>query len=110
MDALLSVGQGSANPPVFIVMEYKPEGLKSKSPALGLVGKGISFDTGGISIKPSANMGYMKCDMAGAAAVIGAIELAAKLKLNIHVVGSSTSSRKQCRCQRHQTRRCHRLL
>jgi leucyl aminopeptidase len=87
MDALLSVGQGSANPPVFIVMEYKPEGLKSKSPSLGLVGKGISFDTGGISIKPSANMGYMKCDMAGAAAVIGAIELAAKLKLNIHVVG-----------------------
>jgi leucyl aminopeptidase len=68
-------------------MEYKPEGLKSKSPSLGLVGKGISFDTGGISIKPSANMGYMKCDMAGAAAVIGAIELAAKLKLNIHVVG-----------------------
>ena len=87
MDALLSVGQGSANPPVFIVMEYKPEGLKSKNPVLGLVGKGISFDTGGISIKPSANMGYMKCDMAGAAAVIGAVELAAKLKLNIHVVG-----------------------
>ena len=87
MDALLSVGQGSANPPVFIIMEYKPKGSKSKSPLIGLVGKGISFDTGGISIKPSANMGYMKCDMAGAAAVIGAIELAARLQLNIHVVG-----------------------
>jgi len=87
LDALLAVGQGSANPPVLIVMEYKPKGSKSKSPVLGLVGKGISFDTGGISIKPSVNMGYMKCDMAGAAAVIGAIELAARLKLNIHVVG-----------------------
>lgn len=69
LDALLAVGQGSANPPVLIVMEYKPKGSKSKSPVLGLVGKGISFDTGGISIKPSVNMGYMKCDMAGAAAV-----------------------------------------
>lgn len=87
MDALLAVGQGSANPPVFIIMEYKPKGSKSKTPQLGLVGKGISFDTGGISIKPSSNMGYMKSDMAGGAAVIGAIELAARLKLNIHVVG-----------------------
>lgn len=87
MEALLAVGQGSANPPVLIVMEYKPEGKKSKTPTLGLVGKGISFDTGGISIKPSANMAYMKCDMAGAAAVIGAIELAARLKLDIHIVG-----------------------
>lgn len=87
MDALLAVGQGSVHPPVLIVMEYKPKGSKSKTPQLGLVGKGISFDTGGISIKPSANMGYMKCDMAGAAAVIGAVELAARLKLNIHIVG-----------------------
>lgn len=87
MDALLAVGQGSANPPALIVMEYKPKGSKSKAPKLGLVGKGISFDTGGISIKPSTNMGYMKCDMAGAAAVIGAIELVSRLKLDIHVVG-----------------------
>lgn len=87
MEALLSVGQGSANPPVFIIMEHKPKGSKSKNPVVGLVGKGVSFDTGGISIKPSANMGYMKCDMAGAAAVIGAIELAARLELNIHIVG-----------------------
>jgi len=87
MDALMSVGQGSANPPMLIVMEYKPKGKRAGKPRLGLVGKGISFDTGGISIKPSANMGYMKCDMAGAAAVIGAVELAARLKLNIHIVG-----------------------
>jgi leucyl aminopeptidase len=87
MDALLAVGQGSCNETKLIVMEYKPKGSKSKNPQLGLVGKGISFDTGGISIKPSANMGYMKSDMAGAAAVIGAIELAARLQLNIHLVG-----------------------
>lgn len=87
MDALLAVGQGSVNHPVFIVMEYKPKNSKSKTPKVGLVGKGISFDTGGISIKPSANMGYMKCDMAGAAAVIGTMELVARLKLDIHIVG-----------------------
>lgn len=87
MDALLAVGQGSINPPTFIVMEYKPKGSKSKTPQLGLVGKGISFDTGGISIKPSNNMAYMKCDMGGAAAVIGTMELVARLKLDVHVVG-----------------------
>jgi leucyl aminopeptidase len=85
--ALIAVGQGSVHPPRLIVMEYKPKGLKSKTPALGLVGKGVSFDTGGISIKPSANMGYMKCDMSGAAAVIGALEVAARLQLDIHLVG-----------------------
>lgn len=87
MDALLAVGQGSIYEPKLIVMEYKPEGDQSLHPKLGLVGKGITFDTGGISIKPANNMGYMKSDMGGAAAVIGAIELAARLKLNIHVVG-----------------------
>ena len=87
MKALLAVGQGSDSPPVCIVMEYKPSGSTSQKPVLGLVGKGISFDTGGISIKPSANMGFMKSDMSGAAAVIGAMEVAARLKLNIHIVG-----------------------
>ncbi len=87
MDALLAVGQGSCNETKLIVMEYKPKGSKSKNPKLGLVGKGVSFDTGGISIKPSTNMGFMKSDMAGAAAVIGAVELAARLQLDIHVVG-----------------------
>ncbi len=87
MDAIMAVGQGSPNEPVMIIMEYKPKGKKSDRPQLGLVGKGISFDTGGISIKPATNMGYMKCDMAGGAAVIGAVELAARLQLDVHLVG-----------------------
>jgi leucyl aminopeptidase len=88
LHALLAVGQGSVHDPVLIKMEYKPSSLKkTKRPQLGLVGKGISFDTGGISIKDANNMHFMKSDMGGAAAVIGAIELAAKLKLNIHLVG-----------------------
>ncbi|MFK7807067.1 MAG: M17 family metallopeptidase [Saprospiraceae bacterium] len=87
LHALLAVGQGSVNEPVFIKMEYKPASKKnSKRPQLGLVGKGITFDTGGISIKGATNMHYMKSDMGGAGAVIGAIELAAKLKLDIHLV------------------------
>ena len=83
----MAVGQGSQFPPVLIKLEYKPEGLDSNRPQLGLVGKGITFDTGGLSIKPSSNMHYMKSDMGGAAAVLGAVELAAKLKLNVHIVG-----------------------
>jgi leucyl aminopeptidase len=70
-----------------IVLEYKGVSKKSSSGRIGLVGKGITFDTGGISIKPSANMGYMKSDMAGGAAVIGAVTVAASLKLPLHIVG-----------------------
>ena len=86
MKALLSVGQGSINHPLMIVAEYNPENIEGELPVLGLVGKGISFDTGGLSIKPSANMGYMKSDMAGAAAVLGCIEMAAKLKLKTRII------------------------
>ncbi|MDR6196571.1 leucyl aminopeptidase family protein [Siphonobacter sp. SORGH_AS_0500] len=82
--ALLAVGQGSKSEPEFIVMEYKGEGATQK---VGLVGKGVTFDTGGISIKPSENMHLMKSDMGGAAAVLGAVEVAAKLKLPIHLIG-----------------------
>ena len=82
--ALLAVSKGSENPPVFIIMEYKPENPVKK---IGLVGKGVSFDTGGISIKSSNGMSYMKSDMGGAAAVIGTMELVAKLKLPIHLIG-----------------------
>jgi len=89
--ALDSVSKGSEEDAVFIEMEYRKSSRrgskKSKQPQLGLVGKGITFDTGGISIKGATNMHYMKCDMGGAAAVIGAIELAAKLQLDISVVG-----------------------
>ncbi|MFT4032122.1 MAG: leucyl aminopeptidase family protein [Siphonobacter sp.] len=82
--ALLAVGQGSKNEPAFIVLEYKGEGNCKK---IGLVGKGVTFDTGGISIKPSENMHLMKSDMGGAAAVLGTIEAAARLQLPIHLIG-----------------------
>jgi leucyl aminopeptidase len=84
LDALLAVGQGSEHPPVLIIMEYKSPEAKQK---IGLVGKGVTFDTGGISIKSSNNMHLMKSDMGGAAAVFGTIELAVKLKLPVHLVG-----------------------
>ncbi len=88
--AVLAVGQGSVNPPVVIVAEYK-----AKSDAaidIGLVGKGITFDTGGLSIKSSANLHYMKSDMGGAAVVLGVMELVAKLKLKVNVVGIVASA------------------
>ncbi|QKZ11106.1 leucyl aminopeptidase family protein [Spirosoma sp. KUDC1026] len=86
LGALLSVGQGSAVPPVLIVMEYKPNG-GTYLPKVGLVGKGVTFDTGGLSIKPSTNMHLMKSDMGGAAAVLGTLEVAARLKLPVHLIG-----------------------
>ena len=86
LGALLSVSQGSDVPPVLIVAEYKPEGVQNPR-KVGLVGKGVTFDTGGVSIKPSANMHLMKSDMGGAAAVLGTLEAAAKLKLPVHLIG-----------------------
>ena len=86
MGALLGVAQGSANPPALIVMQYKPENAVSTD-HLGLVGKGVTFDTGGISIKPSEGMEKMKYDMAGGAAVIGAMQAIALLKPPIAVTG-----------------------
>lgn len=84
MGGLIAVNQGSERPPVFIVMEYHG-GKKDDKPVV-LVGKGITFDTGGISIKPGAGMCDMKMDMHGAASVIGAIYAVAKAKLPINVV------------------------
>jgi leucyl aminopeptidase len=84
LHAFLSVNKGSAQEPRFIIMEYKPKGATQ---TIGLVGKGITFDTGGINIKPSANLHWMKSDMGGAAAVLGTLELAAKLNLPINVIG-----------------------
>ena len=86
LGALLSVNQGSDVPPVLIVVEYKPEGVENPR-TVGLVGKGVTFDTGGVSIKASANMHLMKSDMGGAAAVLGTLEVAAKLKLPVHLIG-----------------------
>ena len=91
LGALLSVSRGSDVPPVLIVMEYKPEGVENppdrRTVTVGLVGKGVTFDTGGVSIKASANMHLMKSDMGGAAAVLGTLDVAAKLKLPVHLIG-----------------------
>jgi leucyl aminopeptidase len=91
MKALLSVGQGSTNPPNLIVMEHPGKGGKAaKARGAGpicIVGKGITFDSGGISLKPSANMGDMKHDMSGAAAVVGIMRAVALLDLPLHVIG-----------------------
>ncbi len=87
MGALAAVTQGSSEPPALIVMRYEPPVLPpADSPVLALVGKGITFDTGGISIKPAEHMDKMKYDMAGAAAMIGAMQAIAQLKPNVRVM------------------------
>ena len=94
LHALLAVNRGSEDPAVFIVMEYKPK-TKKKVKKIALVGKGVTFDTGGLSIKPSTNMHLMKSDMGGSGAVFGAMEMTAKLELPIHliaVVGATDNS------------------
>ncbi len=83
-NTLLGVAQGSAEPPVMIVIRYTPE-QASSADHLALVGKGVTFDTGGISIKPSDGMEKMKYDMAGAAAVLGAMRALARLKPPVRV-------------------------
>jgi leucyl aminopeptidase len=84
MNGLLTVNKGSERPPVFLVMEYR--GAANNEAPIVLIGKGVTFDTGGISIKPAAGMGEMKSDMHGAASVIGTIYAAAKLKLKRNIV------------------------
>jgi leucyl aminopeptidase len=86
MGAFLSVAQGSDEPPALIVIQYEPESAKPDTPVMGLVGKGITFDTGGISIKPADNMEKMKYDMAGGAAMIGAMRAIAQLKPAVKVI------------------------
>lgn len=86
MGGLLAVNAGSVDEPTFSVMEYKPNKPKNKKPYI-LIGKGVVYDTGGLSLKPTlASMDLMKCDMAGAAAVGCAMYAIAKAKLNIHVI------------------------
>jgi leucyl aminopeptidase len=89
MNTLLAVSRGSDEPPKMIVMEIKPEGEERGSPAelYALVGKGVTFDSGGISIKPSEKMEEMKGDMAGGAAVLGAMVALAKLHPRNPVIG-----------------------
>jgi leucyl aminopeptidase len=86
MGGLLAVNAGSVDEPTFTVMEYKPKNAKNKNPYV-LVGKGVVYDTGGLSLKPTPNsMDMMKCDMAGAAAVGSTLYAIAKAKLNVHVI------------------------
>ncbi len=82
---LLGVNLGSTNPPTFSILEYKPTATPKAK--IAIIGKGVTFDTGGISLKPSDGMGDMKADMSGGADVIGAVEAAARLKLPVHVIG-----------------------
>jgi leucyl aminopeptidase len=84
MGAFLAVAQGSDEPGLMVVMDYRP--AKEKTAPVVLVGKGITFDSGGISIKPAERMDRMKHDMAGAAAVIGTMQVIAALKLPLRVV------------------------
>ncbi|HSN41832.1 MAG TPA: leucyl aminopeptidase [Burkholderiales bacterium] len=85
MGALLSVARGSAQPPKLITLEYRG-GAKSQKP-VALVGKGVTFDTGGISIKPAPEMDEMNFDMCGAASVLGTLKAVAEMKLPVNVVG-----------------------
>ncbi|HXC96151.1 MAG TPA: leucyl aminopeptidase [Edaphobacter sp.] len=91
MGAFAAVAQGSAQPPALIVMTYEPvvgKGTAAKdAPVIGLVGKGITFDTGGISIKPADGMEKMKYDMAGAGAMIGAMRAIGQLRPKVKVIG-----------------------
>lgn len=86
MGSFLSVSKGSEEPPVFIVIKHTPSNANNEAP-LVLVGKGLTFDAGGISLKPAANMDEMKYDMAGAASVLGSMQAVAELGLNREIIG-----------------------
>ncbi|MDQ3101119.1 MAG: leucyl aminopeptidase [Bacteroidota bacterium] len=87
MGGLMAVNKGSIDEPTFNIIEWKPKNAVNSKPLM-LVGKGVVYDTGGLSLKPTANsMDQMKCDMAGAAAVACAISIAAKQELPLHVIG-----------------------
>jgi leucyl aminopeptidase len=87
MGGLLAVNKGSIDPPTFSILTWKPEKPKNEKPIV-LVGKGVVYDTGGLSLKPTHDsMDYMKCDMAGAAAVAGVLYALASNKVPVHVVG-----------------------
>ena len=86
MGGLLGVNLGSVDPPIFAILEWKPVKVKNKKPYV-LVGKGVVYDTGGYNLKTGVHMATMKCDMSGAAAVVGAMAAVSKNKLPLHVVG-----------------------
>lgn len=86
MGGLLAINQASTVPPQFCILEWKPANAQNKKPVV-LVGKGVVYDTGGLSLKPTEGMDYMKCDMAGAAMVIGVFAAAAQNRLPVHIIG-----------------------
>jgi leucyl aminopeptidase len=87
MGAFAAVAQGSEQEPALITLRYEPPGATAGGPVLGLVGKAVTFDSGGISLKPGAKMAEMKFDMSGGAAVIEAIAAIARLELGVRVIG-----------------------
>ncbi|HLN56376.1 MAG TPA: leucyl aminopeptidase family protein [Bacteroidales bacterium] len=86
MGGLLAVNKGSVDPPSFSILEWKPEGHVNENPVV-LVGKGIVYDTGGLNLKPGESMSGMKGDMAGAAIISGAVYIAAKTRVPLHIIG-----------------------
>lgn len=86
MGGILAVNRGSIDPPVFCILEWKPDDKVNKKPVV-LVGKGVIYDTGGLNIKPDDYMSQMKADMAGAATVAGVLYVLAKSRIPLHVVG-----------------------
>ncbi len=92
MGGILAVNKGSFTPPKFNIIEWKPEAAKNERPIV-LVGKGVVYDTGGLSLKPTKNsMDFMKCDMAGAATVVGTMMSVALAKMPLHIIGLIPSS------------------
>lgn len=87
MGGIIAVGKGAANPPRFIALRYRPAASAGATKKLALVGKGVAFDSGGITLKPGANMYRMKGDMAGGAAVLAAMKIVAAAKPQIEVLG-----------------------
>ena len=87
MGGVLAVGQGSVTPPRLIVLQYTPAGANKNTKTVGLVGKAVTFDSGGISLKPGAGMQDMKFDKSGGMAVLGAMGAIAKLKPKVKVYG-----------------------
>jgi len=86
MGGLLAVNKGSQAPPQFCILEWHPANAQNTKPVV-LIGKGVVFDTGGLSLKPTEGMDYMKCDMGGAATVAGILTVAARTQLPVHLIG-----------------------
>ena len=87
LNGIVAVGQGSEDKPVMVELRYTPKHASKDAKKIALIGKGVTFDTGGVSIKGSTNLHWMKCDMGGSSVAVAAVFLAARLELPFHVVG-----------------------